>query len=103
MTGGPRDRPIADGDLLVIDTDTTFDGYFCDYYRNCQVGRATDALWYAQEKVWEAHEIGLKAATAGYGRRICFEQMAKALSSGGESCGADSTATGAWGMVLGCG
>ncbi|TJW86675.1 MAG: M24 family metallopeptidase [Mesorhizobium sp.] len=42
--GGPRERPIANGDLLCIDTGMTFDGYFCDYDRNYLVGRPTDAL-----------------------------------------------------------
>ncbi|MGX9146296.1 M24 family metallopeptidase [Mesorhizobium sp. 128a] len=82
ITGGPRDRPIADGDLLFIDTGTTYDGYFCDYDRNYQVGSATDALRYAQDKVWDGHEIGLQTATAGVTAGFVFEQMAKALSSG---------------------
>ncbi|PDQ22553.1 peptidase [Mesorhizobium sanjuanii] len=97
ITGGPRNRPIADGDLLFIDTGTTFDGYFCDYDRNYQVGRATDALRYAQEKVWDAHEIGLQAATAGVTAGFVFEQMAKALSSGG----ADLNSNGRMGHGLG--
>ncbi|MGX7877115.1 M24 family metallopeptidase [Mesorhizobium sp. ORM6] len=97
ITSGPRDRPIADGDLLFIDTGTTFDGYFCDYDRNYQVGRATDALRYAHEKVWEAHEIGLQAVTAGVTAGFVFEQMAKALSSGG----ADINSNGRMGHGLG--
>jgi Xaa-Pro dipeptidase len=97
ITGGPRDRPIADGDLLFIDTGTTFDGYFCDYDRNFQVGHGTDVLRYAQEKVWEAHEIGLRAATAGVTTGFVFEQMAKALSSNG----ADLNSNGRMGHGLG--
>ncbi|RUU75194.1 MULTISPECIES: Xaa-Pro peptidase family protein [unclassified Mesorhizobium] len=97
ITGGPRDRPIADGDLLFIDTGTTYDGYFCDYDRNYQVGSATDALRYAHEKVWEAHEIGLHAVTAGVTAGYVFEQMAKALSSGG----ADLNSNGRMGHGLG--
>ncbi|RUW75053.1 MULTISPECIES: Xaa-Pro peptidase family protein [unclassified Mesorhizobium] len=97
ITGGPRDRPIADGDLLFIDTGTTFDGYFCDYDRNYQIGRATDALRYAQEKVWEAHETGLQAVRAGLTAGFVFEQMAKALSSRG----ADLNSNGRMGHGLG--
>ncbi|WP_352823610.1 Xaa-Pro peptidase family protein [Mesorhizobium sp. M0898] len=82
ITGGPRERPIADGDLLFIDTGTTFDGYFCDYDRNFQVGSATDALLFAHERVWDANEVGIKAAKPGVTAGYVFEQMAKALSSG---------------------
>lgn len=84
ISGGPRDRPIADGDLLFIDTGTTYDGYYCDYDRNYQVGSATDALLQAHERVWQANEIGLKAARPGVTAASVFEQMAKALSSGDE-------------------
>ncbi|RWE20822.1 MAG: aminopeptidase P family protein [Mesorhizobium sp.] len=84
ITGGPRDRMIADGDLLFIDTGTTFDGYFCDYDRNYQVGHATDALLFAQEKVWEANEVGLKAVRPGIQVGQVYQAMAKFLSSDGE-------------------
>ncbi len=84
ITGGPRERPIADGDLLFIDTGTTVDGYFCDYDRNFQVGKETDALVFAHERVWKANEVGINAAKPGVTAGYVFEQMAKALSSGGE-------------------
>lgn len=84
ITGGPSDRKIADGDLLFIDTGTTFDGYYCDYDRNYQVGDATDALLQAHEKVWQANEIGLKSVRAGVSAASVFQAMAKVLSSGEE-------------------
>ncbi len=84
ITGGPRDRPLADGDLLFIDTGTTFDGYFCDYDRNFQVGKTTDALLFAQEKVWEANEVGLKSVRPGVPAGHVFEQVARFLSSSGD-------------------
>ena len=31
---GPSDRIIEKGDMLFIDTGSTFDGYFCDFDRN---------------------------------------------------------------------
>lgn len=64
VQGGPRDRQLVEGDVLFIDTGTTFDGYYCDYNRNYQVGEATDALLFAQERIWQAHEIGLTAMAA---------------------------------------
>ncbi|MER9064872.1 Xaa-Pro peptidase family protein [Mesorhizobium sp. M0698] len=82
ITGGPRDRPIVDGDLLFIDTGTTYDGYYCDYDRNYRVGNVSDALLQAHERVWQANEIGLEAARPGVTAASVFEQMANVLSSG---------------------
>ncbi|TIV55930.1 Xaa-Pro peptidase family protein [Mesorhizobium sp.] len=80
--GSVSDRRIADGDLLYLDTGVTHDHYFCDYDRNYQVGRASDALLFAHERVWEAHEAGLRAAVPGKTAGNIFEEMAKVLSSG---------------------
>jgi len=38
----PSDRVIGTGDLLMFDTGTTFDGYFCDFDRYVAFGRADD-------------------------------------------------------------
>ncbi|TIS96796.1 MAG: aminopeptidase P family protein, partial [Mesorhizobium sp.] len=84
ITGGPRERPIADGDMLFIDTGTTFDGYFCDYDRNFRVGSITDELRFAQEKVWDANEVGLNSVRPGVTAGYIFQQMANSLSSGGQ-------------------
>ncbi|MER9939277.1 Xaa-Pro peptidase family protein [Mesorhizobium sp. M0088] len=81
ITGGPRDRPIANGDLLFIDTGTTFDGYFCDYDRNYRVGDVSDALKRAHEQVWRANEAGLAAARPGVPAESVFAAMATVLSS----------------------
>ena len=35
---GPTDRRIERGDILIIDTGTTFDGYYCDFDRNFAFG-----------------------------------------------------------------
>ncbi|QRM32262.1 Xaa-Pro peptidase family protein [Microvirga sp. VF16] len=82
ITASPSDRPLADGDILFIDTGTVFDGYYCDFDRNFQVGKATSALLIAQERVWEANEVGIRAARPGVTAGHVFEQMAKFLSSG---------------------
>ncbi|UCI31899.1 M24 family metallopeptidase [Mesorhizobium sp. B4-1-4] len=81
ITGAVRDRQLTEGDLLFIDTGTVFDSYFCDYDRNYRVGRVSDALLAAHERVWEANEVGLRAAVPGATAGSIFEQMAKALSS----------------------
>ncbi|ESX18819.1 hypothetical protein X765_32310 [Mesorhizobium sp. LSHC440B00] len=82
ITEDARDRQIADGDLLFIDTYATCGDYWCDYNRNYQVGRASDALLFAHELVWEATEVGLRAAAPGVTAAYVFEEMAKILSPG---------------------
>ncbi|MES0213835.1 Xaa-Pro peptidase family protein [Mesorhizobium sp. M0028] len=82
ITEGARDRQIADWDLLFIDAYATCGDYVCDYNRNYQVGRASDALLFAHERVWEANEVGLRAAVPGVTAGYVFEEMAKVLSSG---------------------
>ncbi|MER8537547.1 Xaa-Pro peptidase family protein [Mesorhizobium sp. M1005] len=81
VTGGPRNRRIKNGDLLFIDTGTVFDGYFCDYDRNFQVGNASDALRLAYENVWEANAIGIDAAKPGATAGSVFAAMNRHLSS----------------------
>ena len=39
---GPGDRVRREGDILFVDTGSTFDGYFCDFDRNYAVGRIAD-------------------------------------------------------------
>jgi Xaa-Pro aminopeptidase len=39
---GPTDRVLGAGDVLIIDTGTTFDGYFCDFDRNFAFGPPSD-------------------------------------------------------------
>ena len=62
---GPHDRTIAEGDILFIDTGSTVDGYFCDFYRNYAVGRVSDAARRAHEAIWDATEAGIAAAVPG--------------------------------------
>ena len=34
IISGPSDKELEKGDLLFIDTGSTYDGYFCDFDRN---------------------------------------------------------------------
>lgn len=83
ITANPSDRVLTDGDILFIDTGTVFDGYYCDYDRNFQVGKASSALQFAQERVWEANNAGIRAAVPGTTAGAVFAQMEKVLSSDG--------------------
>ena len=62
---GPTDRALEDGDILFIDTGSTYDGYFCDFDRNYAIGTVSDEARRAHEAVWRATEAGLAAAVPG--------------------------------------
>ncbi|MEB8389369.1 Xaa-Pro peptidase family protein [Rhodobacteraceae bacterium KMM 6894] len=62
---GPSDRALSDGDVLFLDTGSTFDGYFCDFDRNYAVGTISDAAKRAHDAVWRTTEAGIAAAIPG--------------------------------------
>jgi Xaa-Pro aminopeptidase len=62
---GPTPRVLDEGDLLIIDTGSTYDGYYCDFDRNWSFGYAVDATKRAHEVVWDATEAGFRAAKPG--------------------------------------
>lgn len=66
---GPR--PLAPGDVLMLDTGAVRDGYFCDFDRNFAVGpisadvrRVHDALWQATERALADLRPGMLACDA---------------------------------------
>lgn len=75
----PSDRTLSRGDVLIIDTGSTIDGYFCDFDRNYAFGAVSDRAHEAHARAYAATEAGLEAARAG--RRTCdvWQAMAKAL------------------------
>lgn len=62
---GPTDRKLEAGDVLVIDTGSTFDGYFCDFDRNFAFGRPSEAAAQAYRAVYQATDAGFSAARSG--------------------------------------
>ena len=80
---GPSERRLADGDLLIIDTGSTWDGYFCDFDRNFAFGRASDAARRAHEVVWRATEAGFEAARPGATTTDLWRAMNDVLVAGG--------------------
>ena len=61
----PSDKKIEDGDILIIDTGTTYDGYFCDFDRNFGFGKISKESKDAYTVLWEATEKGLEKAKPG--------------------------------------
>ena len=80
---GPSDRMLENGDILFIDTGSTFDGYFCDFDRNYAFGSLTSKVERVNEVLWKATEAGIKAAIPGATTLDIFNTMNKILEEGG--------------------
>lgn len=80
---GPTDRILEAGDVMIIDTGTVFDGYFCDFDRNFAFGHVADETRRAHDLVWRATEAGLEAARPGATMAGLFAAMAAVLEEGG--------------------
>jgi Xaa-Pro aminopeptidase len=80
---GPTDRTLQAGDVLVIDTGTTYDGYFCDFDRNFSFGDTTDGARRAYDVVFRATEAGIDKARPGVTHAQLYEAMWAILEQGG--------------------
>jgi Xaa-Pro aminopeptidase len=80
---GPTDREIERGDILIIDTGSTYDGYYSDFDRNYGFGEVDDAARRAHEVVWQATEAGIAAARPGATTTDVWRAQAKVLEEGG--------------------
>ena len=80
---GPSDRPIGDGDILFVDTGSTFDGYFCDFDRVYAVGEVGDDAKEAHDLVWRATEAGIRAARPGATAEDLWKAMQSVLDASG--------------------
>ena len=79
----PTDREIVDGDMLIFDTGSTYDGYFSDFDRNFAFTSATQAAKDAYRAVWEATEAGVAAARPGATTTDVFTAMNEVLKQAG--------------------
>lgn len=80
---GPHDRVLAPGDILFIDTGSTYDGYFCDFDRNYAVGKVSDEARRVHEALWQATEAGITAAIPGARTDDVWRAMAKIIEAAG--------------------
>lgn len=80
---GPGDRRLMPGDVMFIDTGSTYDGYFCDFDRVYAIGAIDDAARRAQETVWQATEAGIAAARPGATTDDLWAAMQAVLDAGG--------------------
>ena len=84
----PSQRPLQRGDVLMLDTGCTWDGYFCDFDRNWAIGQADDMARRAYDVLWRATEAGIEAARPGATCRDLFRAMSRVIAemdaSGGD-------------------
>ncbi|NPD17813.1 M24 family metallopeptidase [Alterinioella nitratireducens] len=84
----PTRKPLQRGDILMLDTGLTWDGYFCDFDRNWAVGHADDTARRAYDVLWRATEAGIAAARSGATCRDLFHAMSAVIAemdaSGGD-------------------
>ena len=80
---GPTDHILDDGDILFIDTGSTFDGYFCDFDRNYAFGKVTSDVEKVYHVLWQATEVGIKTAIPGATTNDIFNAMNKIIQDNG--------------------
>lgn len=76
----PSAKPLQTGDILMLDTGATWDGYFCDFDRNFAIGQADDLSRRAYDVLWRATEAGLNAANPGTTCRELFQAMQSVIA-----------------------
>ena len=79
----PTDACLVDGDILILDTGSIYDGYFCDFDRNFAIGAADEDSLRAYETVYAATEAGLNAAQPGVTAANLFDAMNSVMEAGG--------------------
>jgi|TARA_B110000116_G_C16760827_1_gene548315 Xaa-Pro aminopeptidase len=79
----PSDKIIQKGDIMVIDTGTTLDGYFCDFNRNYGFGSISKESINAYNYLWEATERTLDKLRPGISCAEIYESLFDVLKNTG--------------------
>jgi len=83
----PSNRPLVEGDVLMLDTGATLDGYFCDFDRNFAVKRASDKVKRAYATLYKATDATLKIARPEVTCAELYAAMAKVIDKEGGDVG----------------
>ncbi len=75
IIGPPSTRKLTAGDVLILDTGCTRDGYYCDFDRNYSVGKASTRVAQAHHVTWDATEAGLQTVKPGVTCQDVFHAM----------------------------
>ncbi|PLS23540.1 M24 family metallopeptidase [Neptunicoccus cionae] len=80
----PDETPLAQEDVLMLDTGASLKGYFCDFDRNFAIGTANDAARAAHARLWDATEAAFDMARAGKTMADLFAAMQGVLKGGSD-------------------
>ena len=80
---GPTESVLENGHVLIIDTGSTFDGYFCDFDRNFAFGNLPEEARRAYERVYRATDVGIESARPGKTTTDVWQAMWSVLEKGG--------------------
>ena len=82
------DAPLANGDVLMLDTGLVWDGYFSDFDRNWSIGPASDAVRDAHARLIEASDAAFEICRPGKTAADLFHAMNDIVSKDSEDTGA---------------
>ncbi|MDC3234802.1 Xaa-Pro peptidase family protein [Candidatus Puniceispirillum sp.] len=71
----PSSRPLARGDVFMLDTGCVWDGHFSDFDRNFAIHHATDAAKEAHHRLFDATEAALDILKPGIAANDLFSVM----------------------------
>lgn len=77
----PDDRPLSNGQILMLDTGATLNGYFCDFDRNYAVGTPSASAQRAYAKLYDATDAAMEMARPGVRACDLFAAMAKSMDT----------------------
>ena len=83
----PDDRQLAAGDVLMLDTGATLNGYFCDFDRNFAIGHASEAAKTAYSTLYVATDVAIATARPGVTCADLFHAMADVIGTTGSDVG----------------
>lgn len=83
----PTREPLQAGDVLMLDTGCTWDGYFCDFDRNWAIEHTDDQARRAYDVLWRATQAGIEAARPGNTCRDLFNAMSSIIAEMDENGG----------------
>ncbi|SOE12563.1 Xaa-Pro aminopeptidase [Hoeflea halophila] len=81
------ERPLQNGDVLMLDTGAVREGYFCDFDRNFAIGRAADDVRRAHGSLYAATDAALAELHPGMLARDLHRILAEALEREGAVVG----------------
>ena len=76
----PTDKKTSNGDVLVMDTGSTKDGYFCDFNRNYGFGEIAAETKDCYRCLWQATESAIAIAKPGISCSDLNDEMLKVLN-----------------------